>query len=62
MRMMVADEYRAVAQGQYKNADTKLWMDRCAERGYTVLTGRKNMAVRASTKTKSSCCNRKCNA
>ena len=34
---MVADEYPGGGRrAQYKNADTKLWMDRCAERGYTV--------------------------
>lgn len=36
---MVADEYPGGGRGaDYKNADTKLWMDRCAERGYTVPT------------------------
>ena len=34
---MVADEYPGGGRrADYKNADTKLWMDRCAERGYTV--------------------------
>lgn len=34
---MVADEYPGGGRrAEYKNADTKLWMDRCAERGYTV--------------------------
>jgi acyl-CoA dehydrogenase len=34
---MPADEYPGGGQRtQYKNPDTKLWMDRCAERGYTV--------------------------
>ena len=36
---MVADEYPGGGRrADYKNADTKLWMDRCAERGYTVPT------------------------
>jgi alkylation response protein AidB-like acyl-CoA dehydrogenase len=34
---MVTDEYPGGGRrAEYKNADTKLWMDRCAERGYTV--------------------------
>ena len=34
---MVADEHPGGGRrAEYKNADTKLWMDRCAERGYTV--------------------------
>ena len=34
---MMADEYPGGGRrAEYKNADTKLWMDRCAERGYTV--------------------------
>jgi len=34
---MVADEHPGGGRrAKYKNADTKLWMDRCAERGYTV--------------------------
>ena len=34
---MVADEYPGGGRrATYKNTDTKLWMDRCAERGFTV--------------------------
>ena len=34
---MVADETPGGGRrAQYKNSDTKLWMDRCAERGFTV--------------------------
>ena len=39
----------------YKNPDTKLWMDRCAEKVTPRRLGRKNMVVPAWTKSRLEC-------